>query len=562
MTITTSFNLIKHKSYGKIGAGFPAILPINVIIGKNNIGKSALLDALDFLCDVKSHRNSPIAQSVIIKETLSAEELRGIFPESNSSGQLKGNWWHHHGVHLNGSVLTWRLIEDSPHQRAVIEVVPPVGQTMTDERLSHIQHACRAKTPKTHGKRHVRLAADRDIVPEPDDQADLSLSSDGTGATRIIQQYIHHATHDRELVQTKLLTALNSIFYPDIVFNEIITRFLPGINKWEIFLGEEGKGVIPLSASGSGLKTVILTLLNLFLRPVIENKSIESYIFSFEELENNLHPSLQRNLFAFLEDFATNQNTHIFLTSHSNVAIDMFSDSKNAQILHVRRGDSGVYGVNYSSIVHGHSALDDLGARASDLLQANGIIWVEGPSDRVYLNKWIELYGGGVYREGHHYQFVFYGGSVLAHISASTDEEEARDAINALKINRNYIFVCDSDRKSAGRTIKPRVARLLLETKDKSGFVWVTNSREIENYIPVESFETVHDKQGLPQIGEYEGIQDYLKLHRISRASDYTDKHTKALKYAQYFTVENLRFRPELESVMETIIDRIMKWNA
>ena len=31
--------------------------------------------------------------------------------------------------------------------------------------------------------------------------------------------------------------------------------------------------------------------------------------------------------------------------------------------------------------------LDDLEARASDLLQANGIVWVEGPSDRIYFKN-------------------------------------------------------------------------------------------------------------------------------------------------------------------------------
>ena len=31
--------------------------------------------------------------------------------------------------------------------------------------------------------------------------------------------------------------------------------------------------------------------------------------------------------------------------------------------------------------------VDDLGIKASDILQSNGIIWVEGPSDRIYINK-------------------------------------------------------------------------------------------------------------------------------------------------------------------------------
>ena len=31
--------------------------------------------------------------------------------------------------------------------------------------------------------------------------------------------------------------------------------------------------------------------------------------------------------------------------------------------------------------------LSNLGIRASELLQSNGVIWVEGPSDRVYIKR-------------------------------------------------------------------------------------------------------------------------------------------------------------------------------
>ncbi len=34
-----------------------------------------------------------------------------------------------------------------------------------------------------------------------------------------------------------------------------------------------------------------------------------------------------------------------------------------------------------------NSILSDIGFKASDILQANGVIWVEGPSDRIYINR-------------------------------------------------------------------------------------------------------------------------------------------------------------------------------
>lgn len=561
MTIEMGFKLVNYKSYGEEGAGFPLIRPINLIIGRNNIGKSALLDALDFLCDVRTNKYSPVAGAVHITEVLGREQIIAIFPEHVSGGELGGNHWRSHGQYLIDSVLTWRCIDEGVQGKAFVNVQSPKPEELTVTRRRVFEAACVNRTPKTHGSIHVRLAADRDIAPEPDDGEKLQLSSSGAGATKIIHQYLHHAPYDRDLIQSRLLVALNSIFYPDIVFNEITTRFLPAQGKWEVFLGEENKGPIPLSASGSGLKTVILTLLNLLLRPVIEGKSLKNYIFSFEELENNLHPALQRNLFAFLEDFAVNEGAYIFLTTHSNVAIDLYSASINAQIVHLRKGLGGVYGVDYSSMMHGHAVLDDLGVRASDLLQSNGLIWVEGPSDRVYLNKWIELWGDGAYKEGRHYQFVFYGGSVLANISVDADGCE--DAISAFKVNRNFIFVCDSDRRSRNSRIKPRVAKLISDVVGGTGYVWVTQAREIENYIPASSFQKVHSRTGLPEIGEYQSIQDYLVENRISKAAEYTNKHARAVQYAEYFEKEAFKeFRPELDSVMLEVIERIRKWNT
>ena len=69
--------------------------------------------------------------------------------------------------------------------------------------------------------------------------------------------------------------------------------------KWEIHLVNEN-GRIPLSSSGSGLRTILLVLIKLFL----EASKSQRNIFIFEEPENNIHPTIQRNLFNYLYDWA------------------------------------------------------------------------------------------------------------------------------------------------------------------------------------------------------------------------------------------------------------------
>ena len=221
-------------------------------------------------------------------------------------------------------------------------------------------------------------------------------------------------------------------------------------DHWEVYLGEGTKGLIPLSQSGSGLKTVFLVLLNLLVIPKIpnpqEHKKKSQFTFAFEELENNLHPALLRRLFQYLEDYAVNEKTTIFLTTHSSIALDLFGVSEHAQIIHVSHdGESA-----RTTTVPTHSNLikivSELGARPSDLLQANGLIWVEGPSDRIYLNRWIELYSDGRLREGRDYQCVFYGGALLAQVQFASPENGAAKLANLFQINHNLIVVCDGDR--------------------------------------------------------------------------------------------------------------------
>ena len=319
----------------------------------------------------------------------------------------------------------------------------------------------------------------------------MKLGPDGEGTTNIIRRFITSEKLPREVIQDELLAALNSIFGSDSQFSEIQVQVHDEAQEdaikdhWEVYLGEETKGLIALSESGSGLKTVFLVLLNLLVVPRIEKKEKSQLTFAFEELENNLHPALLRRLFQHLEDYAVNEKATIFLTTHSSIALDLFGLSDHAQVIHVSHdGESA-----RTTTVPTHSNLikivSELGARPSDLLQANGLIWVEGPSDRIYLNRWIDLYTGGRLREGHDYQCVFYGGALLAQVQFESPEDEAAKLANLFQINHNLVVVCDGDRTAKGSDLKPGVKRIREEVEKIDGaHIWITDAREIENYLP------------------------------------------------------------------------------
>jgi predicted ATPase len=191
-----------------------------------------------------------------------------------------------------------------------------------------------------------------------------------------------------------------------------------------------------------------------------------------EEPETHFHPELQRQLMQY---FSTQTDKQFFITTHSAHIMD----AVDAAVVSVRIEDG------YSVIdmplnrAERHLICHRLGYRPSDLMQANALIWIEGPSDRIYLNHWIKAVAPNL-EEGWHYSFSIYGGRLLSRFSA-VGSDEADDLIALLPINRFPFVIMDSDRKTKEDDINDTKRRIQTELDQD---VWITAGREIENYIP------------------------------------------------------------------------------
>jgi hypothetical protein len=550
--------------------GFDEFKPITVIIGRNNTGKSHLLDLVELLTasriDWKDYR---IQGTGILDEPF----LKQAFPLGTSGGRLRGDYWEAHGIKLIGTSIAWEIGQDSSknkleflNQRSHPDENVEIARK--DQILDHLPRI-RCSISK---KVFRRILADRDIIKEKA-ATDLSIASNGIGATNIIRRMITSSNYSEDLIQVTLLDSLAEIFGSDGDFKRIEIREHDesGPGLWEVFLGEPRKGLIPLSRSGSGLKTVILVLLNLIVMPVIENKPPEQMVFALEELENNLHPALLRRLFKYVADYALRERTHVFLTTHSSVALDFFSTLTDSQTIHVSHNGISAKSKTVSAHFDRVGLMNELGARPSDLLQANGVIWLEGPSDRLYVNRFIELYSDGQLREGRDYQCAYYGGSVLAKTEFCSPDESNEDLANLLRLNNNIAVVCDGDRTSAsgdGSLIKNRVQRIKNEVdKIDRAFIWITDAKEIENYVPGEVWKEVyaHDSS-VPDPGRYDKFPtqniepDGFLFRELNRKS--FDKCEFASEALPHLTRANLDHQFEIKSTMERLVTLIRQWNA
>lgn len=214
------------------------------------------------------------------------------------------------------------------------------------------------------------------------------------------------------------------------------------------------------------------------LMPKLEKVENGEGVYIFEELENNLHPALQRKLFNFLREWSVEYNATIFLTTHSNIPIDLFSGKDACQIVHLKKEGDKLITKQALNFLDNSEILFDLDVKASDILQVNGIIWVEGPSDRVYIKKWLDLVTNDEFIEGIDYQILFYGGRLLSAFSASPDDEEINDFIKLLKTNRNLALVMDSDKKTRTSRINQTKTRLKFELEAIGAVTWITKVKK------------------------------------------------------------------------------------
>ena len=564
-----------HLCFKKEWSGFDTIKPINVIIGRNNSGKSHLLDLVEALCDNKLEGRG---WEYRFRGVLDEPSLRQQFDEYTSGGVLGGNHWNDHGKYFIGVEISWETDKDGKPLNFQFpggfhpEYLPSPNKMKA--RLSVIGQAVETPIHELTRTSFRRLLADRDIRIAPP-SPDLSLSPDGGGASNIIRRFLNSSSEkfSTEVIDQDLLNALNNVFRNDGRFTGIrVQEHDEGTSEargsWEVYLGEEKKGLIPLSKSGSGLKTVLLVLLNLIVIPEIEEKEKSQFTFAFEELENNLHPALLRRLLQYLEKYAVENESTLFLTTHSSTTLDLFGASKNAQIIHVVHDGGSARSAPVSAHFDRLGVLSELGAKPSDLLQANGIVWVEGPSDRIYLNRWIDLRSGGRLQEGRDYQCAFYGGSLLARLQFTSPEEADADLANLFQVNPNIVVVCDGDRTSKRARIKDRVRRIHREVeKIPNGHVWITSAKEIENYIPGSVLNDAFHQSSLPDLDQYEpffpserGASKSYVERKLKRRS--FDKMELALASAPYMTKERMVSRFDWEDEMKKIVDCIESWNA
>lgn len=250
----------------------------------------------------------------------------------------------------------------------------------------------------------------------------------------------------------------------------------------------------PIPNIGDGIQQIITILFSVFTERT-------PTILFLEEPELFLHPGFQTRL---LQCFDREEMDHVqlFATTHSNHFVKLSIDRDNTQIFQVKKRcdpsvEDSIPSFETTLLSEDRSeVLSDLGVERASLLLSNCSIMVEGPTDRLYFQRFLDIY----IRERKktekifefvpdlHYSFVEYGGANLVHWGF-LDREGDMDYRRVL--GEDVLVIVDKDLSES------KEKRFLELCKSLDDRVFRLGVIEVENLIGASALQKI--------VAEYEG---------------------------------------------------------
>jgi len=228
---------------------------------------------------------------------------------------------------------------------------------------------------------------------------------------------------------------------------------------------------IDVRERGSGVGSLLLLSM---MQAYVDLQVGEGYMLLFEEPGNFLHPAAERKMLDALRNIA-DSGGQVMITTHSQVFIDNRADAE----MYITRRNSGI--TRFEHIEEdAFKAVDEIGARNSDILQSDFVIYVEGPSDVKVLEALSEAYVDN-WNE-HNITIQHLGG---------TGNMRHCEPEKLKKINRKFAFLFDSDKKSADDDLKGEVQSIQNKSEEEGIECHVLERREIENYYHLDGISAV-----------------------------------------------------------------------
>ena len=533
---------------------------VNVLIGPNNVGKTSMLRAIGLGSSI-----FPEVLPTVETEVGQSSRMGGLydfvcFPYADVRFKLSEPLvprfvWHLEGVEgteavkyseyievLEGAV-PWKCEVDEyslthPQHEFVFGSITPAYEVDSEERDDHVSqfrsfaaHCIRVLTP---GQKASRLAAHTEERTAEHSYSGSSLLMDFVAWSMTRAFDVNGDIVESSGAGGKLTLFME--FVRGVLGKELDVLADPRRGLIHVRMSSESPW-LPLGSFGDGIRQ-IFTIAGALA--TIDAKGV----LLLEEPESHLHPGLQRALCTTL---ATYEDVVTFMATHSNHIVDA-SVGDDIVVWRMSRVEQGDPQVTRVLVEDEWDLLEELGVRPSSAAMVGALIWVEGPSDALYLRAWIAAYhranpSGRALAEGVDFGFAFTGGSNLDHF----DGDDA--LIKAMRINPNSYLVVDRDAAPAEDPSKSYVKEVVASGRF-DGRIWITDYKEIENYIPDELLVWAH-RDGREKMAEFDA-----KLGE----TNYKDMALGARKEELGITTKTAKAEVA-RRVADLIVDGVVPWH-
>ena len=348
-------------------------------------------------------------------------------------------------------------------------------------------------------------------------------------------------------------------------FNAAVNSLLPNISlkleyrEFESLLNyiEFDRQIDDWKQLGNGTQQLI-SLLFLFLLP-------GDFIYLVDEPEIGLHPGLQTKFLYFLQKIVLSQEEYskqFFFATHSTSFIDFNLDTSH----YVCEKTESAFTVDNLKRDDLDVIKDVLGLSPGALLQANGIIWVEGPSDRNYLTMLDEIFELNLKQKGILIRMTFSKDNVLAgHLTPKMFESS----------NSNFMVILDSDKESPREDLGWKERKLMEQYSRRGHLVYIPMKwRDIEGLLPQPIlnayFRIDTNNPRFREKDEFEKLDSYIQelknKHLIPNdISGYSRKFHDSKKIVEMVLAnqelrEKVKVSSKVKEFVNTIKSQINQW--